>query len=271
MLTLSRQRHVRPMPVIAVGALIGMLLAGCAAAGGVGDNEADPDSSTTAADTTAPETDVAVSAAPVSFDGVGPQFDPSLSIEMPEGAASVSITFQCDGDAGHSVEYGDTMASGLGVFIGECGEPSSFVWPVTNVTGTESIRVFVEESSSWTMEATFSAEPFVADAAVGADCAAAVPVVSAFDNAENGLLFYERITESEWVERIVAARVELDALVANAQSPLATSFAVLARNAGRDGLAPGEVWAGSESALLDIRSLCNENHTPLYGLDEFGG
>lgn len=267
MLTLFTHHGARRTAFLAAGVVLALTVGGCAASAG---GEAAPQD----ADVTEASGADAVLVVPsdtVSFDGTGPQYDPAISIDVPPGAASVAITFECGGDAGHSVEFGDTMASGLGIFAGDCGKPGTFVWPITGAPASEDISLFVEESSEWTLGVTFSAESFVADPALATDCMAAIPVISAFDNAENGLLFYERITEVEWAERIAAAQTGLDALIADAQSALAEPFAELAANAGRDGIVPGEVWTGSEQLLLDVRTACNVNHTPLYGMDEFGG
>lgn len=245
--------------------LLALALAGCVA-------EATPEPVVDAPPAaTAGEETAQFSAEPLVFDGSGPAFDPSLVAPIPPASASMAVDFQCNGDAGFSIEFGDAMLLGQGIMRGACdGVASTFRWPVTEGS-TGSLRVVTAEDAEWSLVATFSDDEFVADDAVGADCAAFVPVYSAFTNADSGLSFYEAFDEAEWALRVADAQAAVTALIGGAQSSLAEPLAEFATVVGRDGIVPGEALEGTEASLEKLMTACDANHTPLYVTAEFGG
>lgn len=262
MLTKSRSRTAPRVVTTAAFALSALVLVGCSAA---------PEGEVASPRTPAASSEAAVAftASADSFEGVGSNFDPGVEVTIPEGAQSLEVRFQCEGDGGFSVEFGDTMATGLGNMMGPCGDAVDFVWPVDE-RSIPRLRVVAGEDAAWSMDTQFSEASFTADAELGHDCAAFGTANDGFLNADSGYDMGE-VSADEWSTRVADATAALFALADSATSELAPVIATM-----RDEVRAAEPVIGAADQLFgptyrDAQIMCAANHTPLVGFGEFGG
>ncbi len=208
-----------------------------------------------------------IDATPSVLTGVGPTLEKPIMLDIPEGSNSFRIEFDCEGPGAFAVEFGTMLEATAGSHRGECSSRSDFVWPITEAFRS-SLRIFVHDEASWTLTPSFSPMAFVSDQAIGADCAAFIPVASALSNADIGYRYYNAVDEDEWRERIALATAELDALVASAKSELRDAFTEVRATLGTD---VGMAFDSAHDAVTTVHTACSRNHTAVYYMAEFGG
>ena len=205
--------------------------------------------------------------------GVGQTEPTNVPFPIPDGAQSLSLTFECDGgpDDQFSVELGDSMVSEQGIMHGQCGDQQEFSWPIT--TSTESILlVWAPEGVSWVATPTFSTEPFVSDAALTADCGAFAEAYSALMNADQGYTLYDAFDEAEWNDRVDGAVADLADLAATGSPTIVDAVERVRANASSPDRVVGTVLTdGTLAAIGEVSDACNRNHSPLILMGEFGG
>ncbi|MEH3088554.1 MAG: hypothetical protein PGN24_02790 [Microbacterium arborescens] len=250
------------MPAVTLGAVIAVMVAGCAS------NPAGaPVPSASGADSYAD----AVSAPPGAVSGSGPTEFPGGDFPIPADARSVVIDFSCEGDGMFSLELGDSMMLGQAPLGGTCGEPAALSWPITERTGP-TLYVGIADGVDWVATPTFSTEEFATDAAVAADCTAFIDVYSALANADTGYSSYGAFGEDEWNDRVDRAAAALETLAATSQSALADSFTGLHQVVVDPARTVGAVLSPvADEWIAPIHRACNANQTPLVIRAEFGG
>lgn len=258
MVRATKRRGVRPAAVLPGVLTIAMAVSGCA----TGDVETAP----AAGSATTP----AAALDGESVSGTGPTGFPGVDFEIPAGARSVVIAFDCEGGGAFSVELGDSMMLGQAPAGGTCDGTQQLSWPVTEQTGP-TLSVTVGEGVTWTASPTFSDAEFARDDALAADCDRFSEIHSALINADTGYTHYGAFPASEWETRVDEATADLDALAAAAQSELGTAFAELKGIVDDPDRAVGAVLNGTEEPVGVIILACNANQTPVITHAEFGG
>jgi hypothetical protein len=220
-----------------------------------------------------PEASSAVATTGAPLSGVGPTGFPGHAFEIPPDAQSMTLILECAGGGDFSVELGDSMMMGQSPLSGHCTGATELAWPLTAAT-EPSLSVTVPDGVAWSATPSFSTAPFASDAALGSDCAAFSAVNSAFLNADSGYLHYDAFGAEEWTARVTGATADLEALAADAASPLRDAFAGIHDIVTTAPIAPGtvlEVLAAAAPQAEEITAACNANHTPWIFTSEFGG
>lgn len=174
---------------VAVGALA-LSLTGCADAGADTAGALAPAASPTPSIAAASD----LTGSPVS--GVGPVDFPGGPFPIPDGARSVVIAFERDGDGPFTVELGDTMALRQAPIGGTCGSLAELAGPILFET-RRLLTVYVGDGVAWTATPHFSAAEFQTDAALATDCEGFSAVYSAFTNADSGYGAYGAFGEPD--------------------------------------------------------------------------
>ena len=201
--------------------------------------------------------------------GVGPVDFPGGPFPIPDGARSVVIAFECDGDGPFTVELGDTMALRQAPIGGTCGSLAELAGPILFET-RRLLTVYVGDGVAWTATPHFSADEFQTDAALATDCEGFSAVYSAFTNADSGYGAYGAFGEDEWTERVRTATAQLAALAGASTSPAAEALATM-RDATVTLPETGTAGVVVSALSTGIGHLCDVNQTPLILSAEFGG
>lgn len=239
---------------------LAITISGCTSitSGGVSSPSMPPESATT------PLLSEAVS-------GLGPtEHFPGVAFPIPEGARSVVIDFDCAGGHPFSVELGDSMMLGQAPLNGVCDGTHQLAWPVTDRTGP-TLLVTIPDGVKWVAAPRFSTEEWVFDTHVTADCEAFSEIYSAFVNADTGFTHYGAFDAASWTTRVDRASVELKALAAASQTPLADSLTKMYVVVTDSQRTVGAVVGDTSNPLGQILQACDANQTPVVVMAEFGG
>jgi hypothetical protein len=240
-------------------ALAAIVLSGCAVA-----------STTPPTTTPEPTQEQAFDLSAEPLSGTGPtEPHPGAEFPIPDGARSVTIDVACEGGSPYTVEVGDAMAMNQAVLDGTCDGTTSMAWPLSEDT-RPTLSIWLPDGVAWTATPHFSADAFVTDETIAAECAAFGEVYSALMNADQGAVNYKAFGTDEWTARVDAAAADLEELVDSSRTAMAPGFARLLAIAQSPDRAPGSVTAGLNIADL-IGPDCGLNHTPLVLNAEFGG
>lgn len=224
----------------------------------------------TATPTAIADTDPVVGEQVVS--GAGPRTEERIPLAVPRATRTVLIELTCDAGSRFTAELGDAMMLGQAQLSGACDGSRTLAWPWTQGS-SGMLSLWVGPEVSWSLDVTYSSEPFAQDAVLVDECGAYSQVFSQVSNADSGYGFYAAFGAQEWNERIDVAAAAVDALAASSRSALAEDFAAMRTVLADRSPIPGGMTEVQEfwDVHRPIAETCAWNHSEIVVYGEFGG
>ncbi|HEY1530912.1 MAG TPA: hypothetical protein VGF80_08860 [Galbitalea sp.] len=203
---------------------------------------------------------------PVDFAGTLSGED---DIRIPANAHSAFITVVCSGSNSFSLD--GALNSTVGGLNGTCNgglhRYTMRVGPLRSLN----LQLELDKVGTFVVDTRFSSDVYKEDAQLAKQCASVVVVASDAFNAEDG---YTRgkVTLPEWHTRIATAAGALKPLSGERPNILTQPLTAVAVALAAPTAAPGAFERGDyESAMSEIRQVCEDNGVATYINAEFGG